>query len=177
MTLNLRLTDSDILGGAPAYIDTVSRYASRGVLVDHNGQVAMMYMAELDLYKLPGGGIEEGESPEEAFLRETIEETGYEAKVVHELGVVEEHKNRNRFLQYSYCYLAKAQRSTEQTSLTEAEEQLGMSVQWMTIRQAIEVMEKDTNSSADDYGNLFMLMRDRMILKEAAGLLEKIDLF
>lgn len=177
MTLNSRLTDSDILGGTPTHIDTVSRYASRGVLVDHQGQVAMMYMAEEDLYKLPGGGIDEGESPEEAFLREIIEETGYEAEVVRELGVVEEHKNRNSFLQYSYCYLAKAHHNTEMTSLTEAEKLLGMSVQWMTIGQAIEVMEKAASCSAVDYSSLFMLKRDRMILNEAAKLLMKEDLF
>jgi hypothetical protein len=74
--------------------------------------------------------------------------------------------------------LAKAQRSTEQTSLTEAEEQLGMCVKWMMIGQAIKVMDKAVNNSkTDNYGNFFMLMRDRMILKEAARLLERMDLF
>ncbi|WP_336789842.1 NUDIX hydrolase [Paenibacillus sp. MMO-177] len=59
--LNVTITDSDFIGGSPAYLDTVSRYAARGVVFNNQGQVAMMYMAELDLYKLPGGGMEEGE--------------------------------------------------------------------------------------------------------------------
>lgn len=99
-----RLTDSDILGGSPVLISSISRFGSRGVLIDDNLNVAMMYISQLNLYKLPGGGIEEGESKEEAFLREIREETGFEAEILHDLGYIEEHKNNNNFLQYSYCF-------------------------------------------------------------------------
>jgi hypothetical protein len=47
----------------------------------------------------------------------------------------------------------------------------------MKIGQAIKVMDKAVNNSNTDNGNFFMLMRDRMILNEAAGLLERMDLF
>lgn len=61
MQLIKRITDSDILGGTPEFIDCVSRYGSRGVVVDHRNNVAMMYMSKTNLYKLPGGGVDEGE--------------------------------------------------------------------------------------------------------------------
>jgi len=38
---------------------------------------------------VPGGGIEPGESPEEAAVRETLEETGLEVRILGELGVDE----------------------------------------------------------------------------------------
>ncbi|TCM86208.1 NUDIX domain-containing protein [Paenibacillus sp. BK033] len=171
--LNIKITDSDFIGGSPAYLDTVSRYAARGVLFNSRGQVAMMHMAELDLYKLPGGGMEEGESPEEAFVREIKEETGCDAEVIRRLGYVEEHKNRNGFLQHSHCYLAKARHVTGTTSLTAAEEQLGMSVQWLSAAQALDIMGNAVAGGSDNHAKLFMLMRDRAILKEAVEFMEK----
>jgi 8-oxo-dGTP diphosphatase len=36
---------------------------------------------------VPGGGIEPGETPDEAAVRETYEETGLEVRLLHELGV------------------------------------------------------------------------------------------
>lgn len=101
MRLIRRITDSDVLGGVPELMSFISRHSSRGVLIDNKLNVAMMYMAQLNLYKLPGGGIEEGENAKEAFLREIKEETGYDAEIFHELGYIEEHKKRNDYMQYS----------------------------------------------------------------------------
>jgi 8-oxo-dGTP diphosphatase len=107
MKLITRLNDSDFLGGSPTFISNITRFSSRGILTDNQLNVGIMYMSKLDIYKLPGGGLEEAEKKEEAFLREIKEETGYEAEIIDELGYIEEHKNRNNFMQYSYCYLAK----------------------------------------------------------------------
>jgi len=40
-------------------------------------------------WTLPGGAIEGGESPEEACLRETLEETGAEVRIDHLVGTYE----------------------------------------------------------------------------------------
>lgn len=45
MKLIRRITDSDIFGGTPELIESVSRYASRGVLIDEEMNAAMMYMS------------------------------------------------------------------------------------------------------------------------------------
>ncbi|WP_235540628.1 NUDIX hydrolase [Paenibacillus sp. Root52] len=74
MQLIRRITDSDFIGGAPEFMDTTNCYASRGVLVDDMLKVDMMYMSKINLYKLPGGGIDEGEEIRDAFLREIKEE-------------------------------------------------------------------------------------------------------
>ena len=36
-------------------------------------------------WSIPSGGVEVGETAEEAWIREIAEETGYEAKIVKEL--------------------------------------------------------------------------------------------
>jgi 8-oxo-dGTP diphosphatase len=148
----------------------ISRYGSRGVLIDNMMNVAMMYMSQLNLYKLPGGGIEEGERIGDAFLREINEETGFEAEIIHELGYIEEHKKQNDFMQISYCFVAKARSKNSNTKLSDNEKQLGMLVKWMTLPEALEVM----NNSAlicDDYTAKFMILRDKSILEEAVNIL------
>ncbi|QHW33890.1 NUDIX domain-containing protein [Paenibacillus rhizovicinus] len=166
MQLLNRITDRDILGGEPDLLPSVNRYASRGVLLDEEANVAMMYMAKSSLYKLPGGGVEAKETPEVAFLREIREETGYDAEILEPLGYIEEHKKRNHYLQLSYCFIARASQAYE-TQLTANEKRLGMTAQWMTIEQALDVMNTGL-ASCTDYSTGFMLLRDKLILEEAA---------
>ncbi len=40
-------------------------------------------------WSLPGGALEDGETPEEACARETLEETGVEVRVEHLVGIYE----------------------------------------------------------------------------------------
>jgi 8-oxo-dGTP diphosphatase len=166
MQLIRKITDSNFQGGDPVLINSITRYASRGVLVDNKLNVALMYMSKSNLYKLPGGGVEEGENTENAFLREIKEETGYEAEITHELGYIEEHKNRNDFMQYSYCFIAKAHYGVSKANLSENEMKLGMVVRWMTLDKAIEVMN-DSELNCDDYSTKFMILRDKTILEKA----------
>ncbi|HEV7626357.1 MAG TPA: NUDIX domain-containing protein [Streptomyces sp.] len=46
------------------------------VVVWHEGRVLMVYERERECWELPGGGIEPGESPRAAAVRELWEETG-----------------------------------------------------------------------------------------------------
>ncbi|SDW85730.1 NUDIX hydrolase [Paenibacillus sp. CF384] len=169
MQLLRTITDSDFDGGEPEMLELVSRHASRGVLMNDHFQVAMMYMAKLGLYKLPGGGIEAGEDAEEAFIREIREETGCTASIVQELGYIDEHKNRNRFFQRSFSYIAKVVDLPGATSLSDNEIKLGMQVKWVHLNQAIVYM----NSPVSDYSTRFMMLRDRIILEEAVHWLNK----
>ena len=51
------------------------RPSSRAVILK-DGKVLLNYVAKFDCYEFPGGGIEPGETPEEAVIREVAEETG-----------------------------------------------------------------------------------------------------
>ncbi|MFC5471555.1 NUDIX hydrolase [Cohnella suwonensis] len=137
-------------------------------------QVAMMEMSNLNLYKLPGGGVEEGEDKKAAFLREVREETGFGAAILHELGYIDEHKFRNQFMQRSYCYIAKVISSQGAVALTEKEIQLGMQMKWMNLDDAIFQM-KDSVGRCKDFSAKFMLLRDLTILEFAVRWLTRSD--
>lgn len=166
MQLLRRITDQDVLGEPPELLRTASRIAARGILLDESSNVAMMYLPVSSLYKLPGGGVEANESFDDAFLREVREETGYNAVIVHRLGYIEEHKYKNRFLQVSYCFIARANERNE-TKLTAHEKRLGLTMAWMPFGQAAEAMEAVLKNRLD-YSAKFMLLRDKTIL-DAAG--------
>ncbi|MGG1639540.1 NUDIX hydrolase [Paenibacillus sp. NRS-1760] len=174
MQLIRRITDSDFIGDASEFMETITRYASRGVLVDDRFYVAMMYMSKINLYKLPGGGIDEGEEIRDAFLREIKEETGYEAEIIYELGYVEEHKNKNNFMQHSYCFVAKAHSRVSNGMLTESEAEIGMIVEWMTFEKALEAMNS-SEINCNDYSTKFMIVREKAILEKAVEVLANLN--
>ena len=55
-------------------IETHTREAARVVLLDEDGMVPLIYSSKLDVYKIPGGGIEAGEDIMTAASREAMEE-------------------------------------------------------------------------------------------------------
>ena len=53
----------------------------RVVLLDDKNLVAVLYVGKVKFYTLPGGSIDEGETPEQAVIRETLEETGCDSEI------------------------------------------------------------------------------------------------
>ena len=55
------LTDMDVLG-TPGLSAAKPRLTARAVVVNPQGQLAVMYAEKYDIHTLPGGGVEEGVS-------------------------------------------------------------------------------------------------------------------
>lgn len=172
MNLITQITDADIGDGESQLLDQVSRYAARGILLRNDGKIGMIHMSSINNYKLPGGGIEKDETKGQAFLREILEETGYEAEIIHTLGYIEEHKYKNSFKQVSYCFIARASSTSTSRNLTSSEKSLGFQFVWLSIDEAIEAMKKSL-SSCKEYTMRFLLLRDKFILEEAKNWLAK----
>ena len=52
------------------------RPSVRGIIIEKDNLISLIYSQKYHFYKLPGGGIEEGESHLETLIREVDEETG-----------------------------------------------------------------------------------------------------
>lgn len=121
-------------------------------------------------YKLPGGGIEENEKPEEAFKREVLEETGCKVEIIKELGTTEEYKTLDNFKQISYVFVGKVLEDTKQLNVTQKEKDEGARLVWETPENALKVITESygkliASKYESVYHTRFIALRDRKILE------------
>ena len=82
---------------ARPYAKRVDEISAGGLVIDKNGANGLL-IGRRDqkdptgikiLWSLPKGHIEEGETPEQAAIREVAEETGIDSEITHTLGVID----------------------------------------------------------------------------------------
>lgn len=73
------------------------------VILDKDKRVLLCHRRDQDLWNLPGGGLNESESPWEGAIRETKEETGLDV-VIERLSGVYFKPQKNEVV---FCFLAK----------------------------------------------------------------------
>src|SRR2546423_5673330 len=76
------MTDNSDSSGSPASF----RIAASALIFDGE-RVLLAYRRDIDWWNLPGGGMEVGETVDEALLREVAEETGLEVEIEQLVGV------------------------------------------------------------------------------------------
>jgi ADP-ribose pyrophosphatase YjhB (NUDIX family) len=76
-----------VCGTGPAGSDGVVREWTVATFVVHRGLVLLHLHARLGLWLPPGGHVEHGEIPDDAAVREVLEETGVRCRLVGETGV------------------------------------------------------------------------------------------
>ena len=130
-----------------------SRPSVRGIIL-RGGTVAMVHSLKYDYYKFPGGGIEKGESPVEAVIRETAEEAGLVVLpgTVREYGYVhrvQKGKRENMFIQDNYYFLCEVQGQAGAQSLDGYEAEERFTLEWVRPRTAIQVNREHDHGAKD----------------------------
>ena len=74
------------------------------MVAEHDGRVLLVHDAWRREWELPGGTIEQGETPRDAAVREFLEETGTPAGEVHFVGVATVQLGHERRIEYTAIY-------------------------------------------------------------------------
>ena len=142
------------------------RKAVRMVLSDLSGRIVLMYVKQKNYYKLPGGGVDEGEDLNKALYRELVEETGSKATVIEELGQVLEWRDFDKMKQTSYAYKVLLDGDPGEPNFTQSEIDEGFEVRWTdNLDEAIKLVE--ANLTHSDLDIVFTTIRDVAILRSA----------
>ena len=140
------------------------RKGCRAVIL-HQNKVLIEYVPKLDIYTLPGGGVENGETLEDCVIRETLEETGYDILPNQlKVSIVEYFIDSTWENNYFLCDLV----STEQKplQLTKEEAAYGFTLSWMDPLEAISLL--DSYESTNEYGQ-------NILTREFIGLFQSLN--
>lgn len=146
------------------------RDSARGIIA-RNGKLLLMYSPKYRYYKFPGGGIEKGETPEEALQREVLEESGYRVipETIREYGFVPRRKKDalcdGIFIQGNYYYFCDVYDDPVPQKLDDYEQDEGFTPVW------IEPMEANSFNRHNAHGDA-----DPVMLKRDSRVMDMVDL-
>ncbi|WP_343224067.1 MULTISPECIES: NUDIX hydrolase [Pseudoflavonifractor] len=141
------------------------RPSVRGIII-HDGKVAMVHSLKYDYYKFPGGGIEDGESLEEALLREVAEESGLQVILpsIQEYGLVhriQKGQKEAKFIQDNYYFLCDVEEKVGSQQLDGYEAEEHFTLEYVDPTHAIRINREADHGPKDK----IMLEREARVLE------------
>jgi len=140
-TANLKETTimirKEILGANRFEYPSKERIGCRGIIIK-DSQILLVHESKTDLFMLPGGGHELGETLEECCIRELQEETGYEVKPSNEGAFLELNEYYEEFHYISYYYTCEIIGQGTR-KLTELEAERNLVAEWVDLNIALEI--------------------------------------
>ena len=147
------------------------REAARAVVVDSESKIALLHVVNESYYKLPGGGLEEGEDRILALKRECKEEIGCDVEIGDEFCSIVEYRKLAQLKHISYCYIARVVGSKGKLDLTDEEKERGSELVWMNYDKAVKAISESASDSL--VCNSYIVPRDFAILEESKQYLNK----
>ena len=160
LLFNMDKKDYDING--KAYVRPSAR-----CIVIRDGKVAVVHSSKYDYYKFPGGGIEEGETPASAAIREAGEEAGLVIipETMKEYGMVHRIEKYNKrgcdlLIQENYYYICDALPERVEPAYEENEIEEGFTFEFADSDYVIDVNRNRNHGPTDQN----MLEREAAVL-------------
>lgn len=139
------------------------RKSARGIVLNENGEMATQYLNTYNYHKLPGGGVDRGETVEEALKREVKEEVGCDCEIIKFLGITIEYRNKYKLLHISYGFVAKVVGDIGVPTLEKGEIEEGQETLWLPPEEVLEKMKSDDPGKFQGH---FVLEREKTFLEE-----------
>ena len=168
--MDIVITDEDFGLKSVEFKNPRKRLGARGIIRNNTGMIAILHKKKMNEYKLPGGGIDEGEDPAEAFKREALEETGCNIRIVSKFGTIVENKTLDNFTQTSYVFLASVVKDNKVLNLTDREKEEGSELLWISPTDALKLIDESFDKLVpskyeNTYHSKFIALRDKKILE------------
>ncbi len=152
----------EILGANRFETYTKTRVGSRAIIVQE-GNILLTHELNSGWWLIPGGGIEEGETPQECVIREVEEETGVIVRPLKQFLTIYEYYEEYRYTGHFFvCEIT----GKGQIRLTDVEKQRGVQPEWIPLQKAMElfsVHESYAEVSEEKRGSY---QREYLALKE-----------
>lgn len=148
-----------------------SRKTVRGIIINEDNEVLLLYSKKFNDYTFPGGGLKEDEDHVEALSRELREEIGAKiVKVLDSVGYIDEIRygisgSNSVYKQRSYYYLCMIG-DIAKPNYQKRELDQGLEAKWVKIDDAINhnsIVLKDNLHQAN--GLKTVLLREEKVLK------------
>lgn len=118
---------------------------SARALVLADDKLLLLHARKIDVYMSPGGGIEPGETPEQAALRELLEETGYKGEIIRKTLVIKEYFSEENWETHYFLVKADLNKKSDR-KLTEEEINQDITEHWLSVSEALTLF--DSHESA-----------------------------
>ncbi len=115
------------------------RVTVKMIVFDNDNNIALYGIRYL---LLPGGGVEEGETMEEAVKRECLEEIGCKVEVIKEIGFTREFRLKTKRKQETHCFVTKVIGDKGEPH-SEQEDERKAKIEWMDINDALTLLKKN----------------------------------
>lgn len=139
------------------------RKSARVILLNTEGLMATQHLRTYAYHKLPGGGVDGGETIEDALVREVKEEVGCDCKIIKPVGMTIEYRNKYNLLHISYCFVAKVVGDIGTPTLEPGEQEEGQETLWLSPAVVLDKMQTDTPGKFEGH---FILAREQAFLRE-----------
>ena len=148
---------------------TKTRVGSRAVIL-RDGDILLMHESLQDLWLIPGGGMEEGETPEKCCVREAEEETGLLVRPERRFLTLSEYYEEYCYITYYFiCSIA----GTGHMALTEMEKARGARPEWLPLEEAMAIFSRHRDYAAENEEKRGIYLRELTALTEYSAQCEQ----
>lgn len=125
-------------------LKNIDRIAVRGIIINENNELLMIYSKKNGDYKFPGGGLKDFESDYDALKRELLEELGVDLiEIIEEYGSIYEFNcpsdmANKTFNMKSIYYRCKCNKKIKKQKLDKYERDLKFIPKYVNINEAIK---------------------------------------
>ena len=128
----------EILGANRFETYTKTRDGSRAIIIQ-DGKILLSHEKVSGWWLIPGGGMEEGETPKGCVVREVEEETGLIVRPTEQFLILHEYYEEYRYTSYYFVCEVIGQ---GHMNLTDEEKRRGLTPEWIPLQEAVDMFSK-----------------------------------